>query len=223
MKKKLIGLTSVIIGFTFAAFAYAAKSGASPEYDMEKIQKGLADKILRFHVIANSDSDEDLALKLKVKENVINFLRPYMENSENISRTKEIIEKYDKEIMRIVTETIEESAVPAQGTDGRYTVHCEITTSYFPLKTYGDIMLPPGEYETYRIVIGEGRGSNWWCMLYPPLCFIDASCGTVPDSSMDMLKDMLSTEEYSVITGSYPKDCKIRFKYLTFLNRLFGL
>ncbi len=218
MKKIMTGLTSVLIGLIITAFAYMIRNNASSAapLNMEEVQKSIAGKILRFHVIANSDSAADQELKLKVKENVIDFLRPYMESSENLYITKELVAKYDDEIMRIARETIDASS-------NTYNVYSEVTTDYFPLKTYGDIMLPPGEYETYRIVIGDGTGSNWWCMLYPPLCFIDASCGVVPDSSKEQLKDLLSEDEYSVITNSYPKKYKVRFKYLTFLNKLFGL
>ena len=75
-------------------------------------------------------------------------------------------------------------------------------------------------YEAFRIDIGESTGRNWWCVLYPPLCFVDATYGVLPQDSKDTLKNILTDEEYNAITD---KQCKYKFKYLTFLNDLFGL
>ena len=70
---------------------------------------------------------------------------------------------------------------------------------YFPVKSYGDVTFPPGEYEAFRIDIGESAGKNWWCVLYPPLCFVDTVYGVVPDESKDKLKNVLNEEEYHAV------------------------
>ena len=87
---------------------------------------------------------------------------------------------------------------------------------YFPMKSYGDMIFPPGEYEAFRIDIGEASGRNWWCVLYPPLCFVDAVYGVVPDESKDELKNVLTEDEYRVVSG---EKVQYRFKYLKFLNK----
>lgn len=87
---------------------------------------------------------------------------------------------------------------------------------YFPMKTYGDMTFPPGEYEAFRVDIGEAQGKNWWCVLYPPLCFVDAVYGEVPEESKEELKGVLTEEEYSMVSG---KNVKFRFKYLKIFNR----
>ena len=87
---------------------------------------------------------------------------------------------------------------------------------YFPMKSYGDMTFPPGEYEAFRIDIGEASGRNWWCVLYPPLCFVDAVYGVVPDESKDELKNVLTEDEYRVVSG---EKVQYRFKYLKFLNK----
>ena len=84
------------------------------------------------------------------------------------------------------------------------------------MKTYGDMTFPPGEYEAFRVDIGEAQGKNWWCVLYPPLCFVDAVYGEVPEESKEELKGVLTEEEYSMVSGG---NVKFRFKYLKIFNR----
>ena len=84
------------------------------------------------------------------------------------------------------------------------------------MKTYGDMTIPPGEYEAFRVDIGEAQGKNWWCVLYPPLCFVDAVYGEVPEESKEELKGVLTEEEYSMVSG---ENEKFRFKYLKIFNR----
>ena len=82
-----------------------------------------------------------------------------------------------------------------------YDVNVEIGDFYFPTKTYGDISFPSGFYEALKIEIGNARGHNWWCVMFPPLCFVDVSSGIVPDDSKKILEDMLSSEDYNLITS----------------------
>ena len=100
-----------------------------------------------------------------------------------------------------------------------YDVAVYFENSYFPMKSYGDVTFPPGEYEAFRIDIGDHDGKNWWCVLYPPLCFVDTSYGVLPDTSKDTLKNILTEDEYNAITNTR---VEYRCKYLTFLNRLFA-
>lgn len=181
--------------------------GGAP--DAAKVQEDIAGKILRFHVIANSDSEEDQALKLKVKDAVVEYMAPYLTDTMALSETKELINAHSEEIVGIA-----EAIVRENGYD--YAVTACITHCYFPVKAYGDITLPAGEYEAFRIRIGDASGRNWWCILYPPLCFIDISYGIVPDSSKILLQNILDDEEYRAITAD--DDTRFEFKYLTFLN-----
>ncbi|MDE6210234.1 MAG: stage II sporulation protein R [Lachnospiraceae bacterium] len=178
--------------------------------DISELQKDIAGKIIRFHVLANSDSDEDQALKLKVKENVVRYITPLLENSEDINETREILSKIRQEIINIAEETIKNEGY-------EYDVTAKITYCYFPTKAYGDIVLPPGEYEAFEIEIGEARGKNWWCILYPPLCFVDVTHGVVPDSSKQMLKNILDEDEYEAVTN-VEDNVGYRFKVLEWLG-----
>ena len=178
--------------------------------DISELQKDIAGKIIRFHVLANSDSDEDQALKLKVKENVVKYITPLLENSEDINETREILSKIRQEIINIAEETIKNEGY-------EYDVTAKITYCYFPTKAYGDVVLPPGEYEAFEIEIGEARGKNWWCILYPPLCFVDVTHGVVPDSSKQMLKNILDEDEYEAVTN-VEDNVGYRFKVLEWLG-----
>jgi len=174
----------------------------------ENLNKGLANNLIRLHVIANSDSPEDQALKRDVRDAVLSYVQREIQGSKNIEQTKSVIKNQIDGITAIAKETIlnHGSSYGARTTLGSYP---------FPTKAYGDITLPAGNYQALRIVIGKGEGANWWCVLFPPLCFVDVTHGTVPDSVKDDLKATLSEEEYSIITSADDESdipIKIKFK-----------
>lgn len=198
-----IFIVSIIIGL---AYAYIT---SKPNNDISTIQQGISHKIIRFHVIANSDSDADQALKLKVKEAVVNYTAELLCNSKSISETEDLLSSHTNDIISIANNVISEN-------DYDYPVTAEITDTYFPTKSYGNYTFPPGTYRAFQIKIGEAKGKNWWCVLYPPLCFIDISHGTVNPESEELLKETLTTDEFQAVSDEYT--VKYRFKYLTFLN-----
>lgn len=174
------------------------------------IQKGIASEIIRFHVRAENDSDEAQAAKMQVKAAVLDYISPQLSSSESIDESRQILENESDNIRTVAMDTLK-----SLGYDREVKVYFE--NCYFPMKSYGDITFPPGEYEAFRVDIGEAKGHNWWCVLYPPLCFIDEVYGELPDESKEELKGVLTEEEYKTVSGD---NCKIRFKYLTFLNKL---
>lgn len=198
-----IFIVSIIIGL---AYAYIT---SKPNNDISTIQQGISHKIIRFHVIANSDSDADQALKLKVKEAVVNYTAELLCNSKSISETEDLLSSHTNDIISIANNVISEN-------DYDYPVTAEITDTYFPTKSYGSYTFPPGTYRAFQIKIGEAKGKNWWCVLYPPLCFIDISHGTVNPESEELLKETLTIDEFQAVSDEYT--VKYRFKYLTFLN-----
>ena len=99
-----------------------------------------------------------------------------------------------------------------------YPVNVKIGNFKFPTKTYGDISFPSGEYDALRIEIGSAKGKNWWCMLYPSLCFVDVSSGIVPDDSKETLQSSLSNEEYLLVSDSENKIINFKFKLVEFFN-----
>ena len=177
----------------------------------ENIQKNIADSIVRFHVISAGDTEYEQSLKLIVKNSVIEFLETELALASSKNETLEMLDALTPEIVATANARLKEN-----GSD--LSVSASICDCYFPIKKYGDLTLPAGEYTAYRIVLGEGKGTNWWCVLYPQLCFVDATYGVVPAESKAEFKTLLEETEYNVIFG---KTVKFRFKFLTFLNDFF--
>lgn len=179
----------------------------------EDVNAGLSQNLVRLHVIANSDSAADQALKLKVRDAVIEYMKVKLEASDSIDETKAIIKDNLENIQEVASEVIRKN-------NSSYAVKASLGKYAFPTKTYGDIALPAGEYQALRVVIGNGSGKNWWCVLFPPLCFIDATHGTIPESVKQELRTSLSDEEYKLITTSDEKDIpvKVKFKLVEFLE-----
>lgn len=151
--------------------------------------------IMRFHVRANSDSAEDQELKMAVKDDVVTMLKPLLENCNSVSESKSIIVSNLQNIYTTAVNTIVE-----QGYD--YSVKVYVTEEEFPVKTYGDLTFPAGRYQALRIDIGQAKGQNWWCVMYPPLCFIDESTTIVSKDGKELLKENLTDEEYQQLFQS---------------------
>lgn len=159
------------------------------------MQKELARQVFRFHVLANSDSKEDQELKMKVKEEVLNYMKQELPDSDSVTTTKAWASTHTEEIEQVAMEVIEEEGYP-------YSVTAKVTTCDFPDKTYGDITFPAGEYEALRVEIGKAQGQNWWCVLYPNLCFYDAVHAVVPNKGKEDLKKVLEEDTYEMVTAT---------------------
>lgn len=153
------------------------------------IQQGIAGEILRFHVIANSDSKEDQALKLKVRDAVVEYMKDLLEGAEDLEETKGRVAERLADVEELAMRIVEKE-------QAGYPVHAELTECYFPRKSYGDCTFPAGRYEALRICIGKAEGKNWWCVLFPNLCFVDSIHAVVPEEQKEELKDVLTEEEY---------------------------
>ena len=173
--------------------------------DKNKLQRDIADKIIRFHVRANSDSDADQALKLKVKDNVVAYLTESMKASDSKTDSITYIENHLDEITVVADTTIKE-----EGYDYKATAY--MTNEFFPTKVYGDVTIPCGNYDAFRIDIGSSSGQNWWCVLYPPLCFVEGSYGVATDESKMLLKNILDEDEFNYISGTSSKNITFDFK-----------
>lgn len=146
--------------------------------------------IMRFHVRANSDTEEDQELKLAVKEDVVAYLKPLLEDCDNVAESKDVIVSNLQNLYTIAIDTIVE-----QGYD--YPVKVYVTEEEFPAKSYGNITFPAGKYQALRIDIGEAKGQNWWCVMYPPLCFIDETTAVVTEEGKSILEENLTPQEYA--------------------------
>lgn len=177
------------------------------------MQEGIASKVLRFHVIANSDREEDQKLKLIVKEALVNYLTPQLRDINDIDRVKLIVTE-QLDTIRATAENI----IHQQGYN--YSVTVSLEKCYFPLKIYGNYSFPPGYYEALRVKIGKAEGKNWWCVMFPPLCFVDETYSIVDENSKEKLLSLLSDEEYdALISGKTP--VKVKFKLVEKIKDLF--
>lgn len=175
-----------------------------------RTQQNLSKDIIRFHIRANSDSKEDQALKLQVRDSVLQYLFQLLKDSSNINESKRIIETNKPAIIENARKCIRE-----QGYE--YEPDIYFVKEYFPVKNSGLITLPYGEYEALRIDIGDAKGHNWWCVLYPDICFSDITEIVAGDTTRDYLKEILSEEEYNMITEKTDK-VLIKSKLLEFLH-----
>ncbi len=151
-------------------------------------QDALAQKMIRLHVIANSDSDADQALKLEVRDKVLDFTTTVLQRSADMEDAQA---RLREELTRI--ETIARREIAARGYD--YPVTAQLASAEFPLKEYDGFSLPAGEYMALRLVIGEGEGQNWWCVVYPPLCTAAAT-----DMPQTAIQDGLTDDDVNLIT-----------------------
>jgi stage II sporulation protein R len=190
MKKIICGFICLGILTTLFTNDYLIKGEDS------SIQSSLSTKLIRFHVIANSDNAQDQALKLKVRDKVLEYISPKLKNSKSIEESRRILIANDEAIKKISEEIIRKNGY-------RYAIATELSKQKFPVKTYGNITLPQGEYEAYRILIGNGSGQNWWCVMFPPLCFIDITKGEVSyEETEKSMKQVLSEKEYEAIDNT---------------------
>jgi len=164
--------------------------------------------VFRFHVIANSDSEEDQELKMKVKEAVVAYMRETLSGAENAAEAKAWAIRHKEELVRVSEEVLR-----AEGCSDKVTA--EVVRCEFPDKTYGDITFPAGWYDALRIKIGKAQGHNWWCVLYPNLCFMDSVHAIVPKEGKEELRSMLTDEEYAMIVKGTPVKIKWFFLQLT--------
>ena len=171
----------------------------------ETIETALADSVIRLHVIANSDRENDQKLKLKVRDAVLEKFGNELDTYEGIDYSRAEIEKNLELIENCARDVIDSS-----GYD--YDVKASLGKSDFPTKTYGDVTLPAGTYEALKIEIGKAEGKNWWCVMFPPLCFVDGSCVEVPEQSEEYLKSSLGDDTYEMITKSDELPVAFKFK-----------
>lgn len=175
------------------------------------VSNNISKNVLRLHVIANSDTEADQNLKYKVRDEILKYMNSICVNCKTKDEAIQILNDNKEKFEEIALNTIIKEGY-------NYDVTQKIGNFYFPTKTYGDIVFPAGNYDALRIEIGEAKGKNWWCVMFPSLCFVDISNGIVPDNSKEELKNTLTEEEYSIISSNKNIDIKIKFKLLELLS-----
>lgn len=170
----------------------------------------LSASVLRFRVLANSNSPEDQALKLQVRDGLLDFLSGRLDASESAGEAEAFVADHQEELLREAEKIVREAGYS-------YPVSLTVGDFYFPEKTYGDLTFPRGTYRALKVELGQGRGQNWWCVLYPPLCFTDAVTAQFPSDSRQKLENVLPEEEIALLEG----EVEVRFALLDWLGSLF--
>ena len=191
--KRLLLLLVLLFIYTFiCAFSY-----------VNAVSSNIQDSVFRLHVIANSDSPEDQNLKYIVRDKVLEYINSISGNQSSKEDVIKLANENIDEIQKIAENTIQENGY-------NYSVKLNIGNFAFPTKTYGDISFPAGYYDALKIEIGEAKGQNWWCVMFPPLCFVDVTSGVVPEESKEIIKENLSDEEYELVSEN---NNEISFKF----------
>lgn len=200
----IILIVSIIIGVAAVSLAEVYKNVDSYK-----------EKLIRLHVIANSDTEEDQDIKLQIRDKILDEMTPKFEKSKSITDTRKILsENID------IIQDIAEKELHKIGKD--YGVNVYFGDYDFPTKTYGGFTLPAGNYSALRVVLGDGVGENWWCVMFPPLCFLDLDNGIESEKTSQNMSEVLTEEEYDMIENdenSQDKPVKIKFKLVEVLER----
>lgn len=176
-------------------------------YTERQTVEAISAKVLRFHVIAKSDSENDQRRKLLVRDAVGKWMNLKLSNAKNKAESEQIIEEHKEQIKALAEQVLAE--------DGEAeSVQVRLADVEFPDKVYGDYEFPAGTYRALQIVIGEGEGHNWWCVLYPNLCFSAEGYDVTGDGAKEELSKVLSPSEYEKILKEH--NYKLGFKYFKF-------
>lgn len=161
----------------------------------ESMQRHIAEEIIRLHVIANSDSANDQAFKLEVKDEIVAYLQEELKDAATKSEARQIILENLSEIEWIAAQKISEEGYS-------YDAKASLTYCDFPVKQYGDLTFPAGTYEALRVQIGKSAGRNWWCVMFPSLCKVDETYDEITDENKEKFKEILTEKEYESLLNS---------------------
>lgn len=199
MYKKLLIFTFCVIGLTVIL-------GLLPIHG----ETELYGSVLRLHVLANSDSEEDQALKLKVRDAVLSKTEELFAGCKTREEAQTAVEEHLELIKSVAEETVYENGY-------EYSVSVSLGEEEYPTRNYEGCCFPAGEYLSLKIAIGEAEGQNWWCVLFPPMCLSAAT-----DSSEAFAQVGLTGEQYNIITQNEKPTYKVRFKLLEAFGNAFN-
>ena len=171
-------------------------------------QGALADEVLRLHVVANSDSDADQAVKLQVRDAILTAATPYLNGVQGQDEAQQALEPHLEELADAGAQVLTQAGMD-------YPITVSITDQWFPTREYTDFALPAGTYRSLQVILGEGQGHNWWCVVYPPLCLSSVSEESVATSA----SGVLSEDQISLISGQ-DGEYVLRFKVLEWWDSL---
>ena len=188
-----------LIYIFFSVFSYATI-----------ISNDIANNVFRLHVIANSNSKEDQELKYAVRDELISYMKTISDSITTKEEAIQIAIENKDNLYQIAKKVVADKGF-------NYEINIEIGNFPFPTKTYGDISLPAGFYDALKVEIGKASGQNWWCVMFPSLCFVDVTNGFVPKESKENLQDNLQEEDYNLISSD-KIEYQFKFKLVEFFE-----
>ncbi|MCC8013816.1 MAG: stage II sporulation protein R [Eubacterium sp.] len=174
----------------------------------DRIMKNITSEVFRFHILADSDTEEAQALKIALRDEILEKYEPFLTSSRSKAETAAFFEERIDEIEKLSEEFLAKKGSPGS-------VKAEVTKSYFPVRRYGEAALPAGTYDCLKITIGKGQGHNWWCVMFPPLCYTSGTYEEIKEKG-------LSDETAEIITAESPSasaEIKIKFKIFELFNK----
>lgn len=179
----------------------------------KKEEQVLSTSLIRFHVLANSDSEEDQALKLKVRDAVLSYCQQDLQKVSSLGDARAYLQEHTADLQRVAEDTMLKEGYA-------YTASVSLTMDAFPTKRYGNIALPAGYYQALRIELGEASGHNWWCVMFPPICYsLDEE--ELPEDMETALEENLDEETNGLL--HYEEEnagIQLRFKVVEWWNEL---
>lgn len=185
------------------------------ETDSASVSLSLEDRILRLHILAAGNDTSSQEIKLHVRDALLSHIQEAVAGADTAKEAEEALTPLLPEIIAVANHTLEEYGVSYRAT-------AEFTTEFFPIKQYGSLLLPPGEYRALRIVLDEGEGKNWWCMLYPSLCFTEGITASLPEDEKEELRGLLSEEEFNTLFSVKEKRPVFRFRLVELWQKIWG-
>ena len=200
MKKSVM---SICIGFLLAV-SLVCSAG--------KTSHAISEGVIRLHIRANSNTPEDQELKLKVRDRILKEAEKMAQDTHSTEEAEEVIVKN----LAFLEDTAQDEI---QKNGYNYTIDADFGKSKFPLKTYGDLTLPAGTYKALTIDIGEGKGENWWCVMFPPLCFTKEAFAKTDPVSDEILAENLGSDNYDMLKN---ENIQIKFKIYEIISNIFN-
>lgn len=201
--------TSIMLCCTFLLLALLLWMG-DIRSDQEALARHIAPHVLRFHILANSDSTADQNVKLEVRSLILDYMQNQLNPEAGKSETIQWLIEQKSTIETMADQYLHDRGFPYQS-------RLQLTKCYFPTRAYGSFTFPCGFYDAARLTLGSGSGHNWWCVLYPRFCFLDASLSSVPAESEQKLRETINQDDFLALEKTRP-DLKIRLKLLSFFN-----
>lgn len=200
-----------IIPFFLLLISFCAFFFLSVQSYAQSVEEDLSGSFFRLHILANSNSEEDQALKYLVRDELISYLHTLSGDTHSKESVMELARLHLADFQKVSEKVIAENGYS-------YPVAVEIGNFPFPTKHYGNLSLPAGSYDALRVTIGKAEGQNWWCVLFPPLCFVNSTTGLVEEEDLAPIEDTLSDDEIALITTEDTDTIRFKFKLVELMQ-----